>query len=154
MKLKFILILLSVGVVFASCKPKDADIQKAITEQITSNESMSGLSVSVSEGVATVTGECADDACKTSCENAIKGMKGVKSVVNNITVPAPVVINNDDAIMADVNNVVVNYEGVDATVLDGVITLTGEITKDKLMELMPAVQALNPKKVVNQITVK
>jgi len=154
MKLKMMMILLSLGVVFTSCKPKDADIQKAITEKIAASPEMAGLTVSVTEGVATITGECKDDACKVNCESLVKGMKGVKSVVNNTTVPAPVVINNDDALITDMLNVTAAFEGVESNVSNGVVTLTGEIAKDKLAELMQAVMAVKPKSVENKLTIK
>ncbi len=44
--------------------------------------------------------------------------------------------------------------GVTATVDNGEVTLTGTITKKKLPKLMQSVQALNPKKVNNNLTIK
>ncbi len=139
--------------VFA-CKPKDADIQKAITEKIMSTPEMQGMTVSVVDGVATISGQCKDDACKANCESIVKGIKGVKSVVNNCTLPAPVIINPDDTLTTAVNGVLTNFAGVSAAVLDGVVTLTGEIKKDQLTNLIQAVQELQPKKVENKLTIK
>lgn len=154
MKTKILLMMMSLAVVFTACKPKDADIQKSITEHIANNPDMSGVTVSVKDGVATLTGECKDEACKVNCENAVKGMKGVKSVVNNCTVPAPVIINPDEALISASTELLSAYEGVESSVTDGVITLTGEITKDKLAGLMQAIMALKPKKVENKLTIK
>jgi osmotically-inducible protein OsmY len=154
MKLKNLFIVLSLALVFTACKPNDAKIEKAITEKLASTTEMSGLTVSVKDGVATITGECSDDACKVNCENAIRGMKGVKSIVNNVTVPAPVIINPDEALISSTTDLLSAYEGVESSVTDGVITLTGEISKDKLAELMQAIMALKPKKVENKLTIK
>ena len=47
-----------------------------------------------------------------------------------------------------------DFPGVTATVNNGEVTLTGEIERDKLPRLMQSVQALNPKKVNNNLTIK
>ena len=91
-KLKSLLIVLTLSLMFFSCSPKDADIQKAITEKMATTPEMSGITATVSEGVVTLSGQCKDEACKASCETIIKGVKGVKSIVNNCSIPAPVVI--------------------------------------------------------------
>lgn len=63
-----------------------------------------GVSVSVKDGVATISGEVADEATKMAVETAAKGIKGVKSITNSLTIPppppppTPVVINPDDYI--------------------------------------------------------
>ncbi len=74
---------------FVSCKPKDADIKAKIEAALKADPMMSGSSVDVKDGVATITGECKDDACKTMCEKTVAGIKGVKSVVNNCTIAPP-----------------------------------------------------------------
>jgi ABC-type transporter Mla MlaB component len=43
---------------------------------------------------------------------------------------------------------------VNASVDNGVVTLTGEISRDRLPRLMQAVNSLHPKKVNNKLTVK
>ena len=72
-----------------SCGPKDADIKAEIDKSIQANADMTGLTASVNEGVVTLSGTCKDEECKTQCVKAVGEMKGVKSVVNNITLPAP-----------------------------------------------------------------
>lgn len=47
-----------------------------------------------------------------------------------------------------------NISGVDVEVKDGVVTLRGNITKDKLPDAMMAASETNPKKVDNQLSVK
>jgi hyperosmotically inducible periplasmic protein len=78
---------------FVGCKPKDEDIAKAVTEKLASMGDLKGGSVSVVEGVATITGECKDDACSQKCKAALEsaGIKGVKSIdwKGSITPPPP-----------------------------------------------------------------
>src|SRR5688572_5441537 len=97
-KLLMLLLVTSMSsMVLTSCKgPSDADLQTSVNEKITAN---AGVTASVADGVVTLSGECADPACKSSAEASAKGVKGVKSVVNNITIappPAPVTITADD----------------------------------------------------------
>ena len=47
-----------------------------------------------------------------------------------------------------------DFPGVTATINNGEVTLTGTISRDELPRLMQSVQALNPKKVNNNLTIK
>ncbi len=130
-----------------SCKSqekKDAEAKAKIEATLTP-----GITVEVKDGVATLDGEFPDEAAKTAAEATAKNVPGVKSVVNNGTVTAPVVINPDEALITGVNGIVQQYPGVTATVNDGVVTLTGEIKKADWMQLKPMIDALRPKQVVN-----
>ena len=152
-RFKTVLLLFVMSMIAVSCKPSDADIQKAITEKMSSMPDMAGMTTSVTDGVVTLSGECKDEECKAKCEEAIKSVKGVKSVVNNCQLPAPVVISPDETLTTSVNATLANYPGVMASVTDGVVTLTGEISKSNLMPLMQSVQELQPKKVVNNLKI-
>ena len=139
---------------FAACAPKDADIKAAVTTAIAG---VPGVSVDVANGVATLSGQFADDAAKTSTEALVKAVKGVKSIVNNATItppPAPVVISEDDLLKTTVAAALKEYSTLSADVKDGVVTLTGEIKKTELPKVMQALSALNPKKIENKATVK
>jgi hyperosmotically inducible protein len=154
------LALLFLIALITSCKQKttDADIKIAVDNSIAANSSLSGTSTDVKDGVVTLSGEVKDDAAKTSAEDAAKGVNGVKSVVNNLTVApaqAPVVITADDPLKVSVDATIKAYTGVKATVQDGVVTLTGEIKKANLQKLMMALNALKPKSIDNtQLTIK
>jgi hyperosmotically inducible protein len=157
MKIKSILLGMSFAFLLVACGPKDADIQKEIAAKMST---MPGMEVTVKDGIATISGVCKDAACKESCEAIAKGIKGVKSVVNNceiaapVPVAAPVVINVDSVLNTSVSEVVKTYSGVTATVLDGVVTLKGDIKRDQLPALIKSVQELKPKKVENKLTIK
>ncbi|WP_281238378.1 BON domain-containing protein [Flavobacterium praedii] len=156
-KIMTILSMVTVCLFLFSCAPKDTDIQKSISEKMATMPAMSGLTTTVKEGIVTISGECKDNTCKTSCETMVKGIKGVKSVVNNCTIPpppAPVVINPDATLITAVQGVLNNYPGVTANVSLGVVTLTGEIKKNNLMPLMQSIQTLKPKKVENKLIIK
>ena len=134
---------------FTSCKkkPKDADVKAAIEKVIAADPMMTGTTVAVEKGVATISGVCKDDMCKAACEKAVAAVKGVKSVVNNCTVAPPVVIAADDPLTQAVTDALKAFPGVSATVKDGIISLTGSIAKADRQKLMMVLQALKPKKV-------
>lgn len=158
MKIKSMLLGMSFAFLLVACGPKDADIQKEITAKLSE---LPGVSVTVEKGVATISGTCKDDAFKQNAESIVKGIKGVKSVVNNCEIPAPepvvaapVEINPDAVLTTSVNEVVKTYSGVTAAVKDGVVTLTGDIKRSQLQNLIKSVQELKPKKVENKLTIK
>lgn len=70
------------------------------------------------------------------------------------TTAAPVTISSDDELRQGVTDATKDYPGVTATVNSGVITLTGEIERDRLPNLMQALNSLHPQKIDNNLTVK
>lgn len=150
---------------FVSCKPKDADIKADIDKAIQTNSDMTGLTASVNEGVVTLTGTCKDEECKTKCVKAVGEIKGVKSVVNNIMLPAPppppvapepisVTTALDEATqqkvkdgLKDIPDVTVTFEGEKAV-------LTGEVTKANRMKIMQMLAAAKVKSDVSKLTDK
>jgi hypothetical protein len=73
---------------------------------------------------------------------------------NNTSNTAPVVISSDETLRNSVNDVVKAYDGVQADVKDGVVTLRGNIKQTDLQTLIMKVQELKPKKVENQLVIK
>ncbi|HEX6848924.1 MAG TPA: BON domain-containing protein [Chitinophagaceae bacterium] len=157
-RLKPVLAILFLIASVTACKQKttDADIKTAVDNAIAANASLSGTYTDVKDGVVTLTGQVKDDAAKADAETAARGINGVKSVVNNLTVTPPpaVQITADDPLKVSVESTVKSYPGVNATVQDGVITLTGEIKRTDLQQLMAALNSLKPKKVENKLTIK
>jgi hyperosmotically inducible periplasmic protein len=147
------------SVMFTACAPKDADIEKEIATAISAYP---GVSVSVKDGMATITGQVADDATRAAVETAAKAVKGVKSVSNELTIPppppppAPVVINPDETLQKAVSEILASQKQpkVQAVVKDGVVTLTGEIKKADLPGLMQKLNEIKPKKIENKLVIK
>nr|WP_214448600.1 BON domain-containing protein [Flavihumibacter rivuli] len=150
---------MAIMVGFLGCKPKDSDIEKSIATAIASYP---GVSVTVKDGVATLTGEAADEATRAAIEAAAKAVKGVKSVSNSLTLPppppppAPVVINPDEALQKSVGDLLTGstYSKVKADIKEGVVTLTGEIKKADLPGLIQKLNEMKPKKVENKLVIK
>lgn len=139
---------------FAGCAPKDGDIQTAVKAKEAAE-----VSVAVTKGEVTLTGEVADEAEKAKAETIAKAEKGVKSVINNLTIKpvlssVPVVIADDSTLIKNVADAAKDFPTVQTSVKDGVVTLKGEISKSSLVKLMQQLSVLKPKKIDNQLTVK
>jgi hyperosmotically inducible periplasmic protein len=140
---------------FTSCGPKDADIKAEIDKSIQANADMTGLTATVSEGVVTLNGTCKDEDCKTNCVKAVEGMKGVKSVVSNITLPAPppppveapasVTTVLDEATQQKVKDGLKDIPGVTVTFEGDRAVLTGEVSKENRMKIMKMLSRANVK---------
>ncbi|MEP6779080.1 MAG: BON domain-containing protein [Gemmatimonadaceae bacterium] len=147
---------MSFGISLAACGPKDADLKTAADAALAGTP---GVTVTVDKGVATISGQFANDAAKSAGETAVKAVKGISSVADNATVapppppPAPVIISADDSLKMNVANALKDFSTVSADIKDGVVTLTGNIKKADLPKLMQAVNALHPKKVMNKTTI-
>ncbi len=139
-----------------SCKPKDADVKAKVETAMKANPDASGVTVTVADGVATLTGEVKDEATKAAVEAAAK-TAGAKTVVNSTTVMAPMVmpeIAGDAVLAAAVKDATKDFPSVTAVVNAGVITLTGTIEQAKLPKLMMILNGLKAAKIDNQLTTK
>lgn len=152
---------LAISVSLISCGPKDEAIQKSIDTAVAADAELAGLTVSVKDGVATVAGETKSEAAKAKVETLVKGIKGVKNVVNNVSIaappppPPPVEVAADDPLTKAVADATKDFPTVKASVKDGVITLSGEVSKANLKKLMMGLNTLKPKQIVQKdLTIK
>ena len=98
---------------------------------------------------------------KRECAESVKNVNGVKSVVNNIQIamatpaPAPVEIAADEPLRASVNDAVKQYDGVEADVKDGVVTLSGTAESKEIKRLAEDIceDILGVRDVENQLRV-
>ena len=71
MKIRSILLGMSLAFSFVACAPKDADIEKEVNEKLNTPS----VQVTVHEGVATIVGTCDDDAFKKILSVLLKQLK-------------------------------------------------------------------------------
>lgn len=150
---------LTMSVCFFSCKPSDDKVQKEVNDKLAT--ASPGVSAEVKDGVATLSGEVINESAKTSAEDAAKGVKGVKSITNNIMVtppppPPPPMPTADDMLRSSVDSALSakSITGVTATVANGEVTLTGTIKRADLKKVMQAASEAKPKKVNNNLTLE
>jgi osmotically-inducible protein OsmY len=67
-----------------SRQPKDEDIQGKITKQLQENADYKNINDSEKDGVVTLSGKCQGQGCDSLIENQVKGIAGVKSIINNM----------------------------------------------------------------------
>jgi hyperosmotically inducible periplasmic protein len=160
----FMCVLVAGTLFFAGCAPKDADVKAKIEEAIKADPMMSGATVEVKDGVATLAGEMKDSACKVFCEKSIAGIKGVKSVVNHCTVAAPAVAAPvqpasvstvlDEATQQKVKDGLKDISGVTVEFSGEKAVLTGEVTKSDRMKIMQMLASAKVKSDVSKLTDK
>jgi|SRR5215472_4175465 osmotically-inducible protein OsmY len=151
---------LSLAVLALACSkgPDDATITANVKSKIAADSPALANSVTVvtTEGAVTLHGAVDSDAIKAKVEQDAKGVAGVKSVVNDLTVKPPITFSEDatikTAVMANLTKR--NITGVTVEVANGEVTLKGTIERAKLQETMMAANDAKPKKVNNQMTIK
>ena len=95
-------------------------------------------------------------ACSTTVTISCKNKKAAETTTQDKASDntKPVEINSDATLRSSVNDVIKAYNGVEAEVKDGVVTLRGNIKQVDLQPLITKVQELKPKKVENQLVIK
>jgi osmotically-inducible protein OsmY len=156
MRIKFLTVLsLAFVVLLAGCGKKDADIQKAVSDKLAA-DGVSGVTVAVKDGVATLTGEVADITVKNKAEASAKTVDGVKSVSNNTTLkplPTPVPAPADPMLKGKVeeNLKKAGCTGATVTIANGTVTLTGTVPDAKYAECIKVVNESGAGKLNNQL---
>lgn len=139
----------AIGLSLSACKSqasKDAAAKAKIEALVP------GVAVEVKNGVATIKGTMPSEQAKTAAETSIKGIEGIKSLVINATIAGPTSqtgINSNQTLTDAVASLLKDFKGVNATVSDGTITLSGNIAKADWMKLRPLLDALEPKQVIS-----
>lgn len=160
MKVKFLTVLsLAIALMIGACGGKsDADLQKAVQDKFTADK-VTGVSVAVKDGVATLSGEVADITVKNKAVASAKAVEGIKNVTDSTTLkplPTPAPPSPDKMIEGTVNEGLkkANITGITVAVSGGEVTLTGDVAKDKLAQVMQIANEAKPSKVNNKLTVK
>ena len=82
----------------AAAAPKapktDADVQKCISDKFAASKTITGGAAAVANGEATLTGEAKNGGAKGGAARTAKAC-GAKTVVNNLTTPAPTATKPD-----------------------------------------------------------
>jgi hypothetical protein len=101
--------------------------------------------------LALIIGSCKGKSSQTTTTDT-----AVVAPADNTNTKKPdttVVISADDSLKRMIPDATKDFPGVTASIDQGVITLTGNISRDRLPKLMMAINALHPKKINNNLTV-
>ncbi len=137
-----------------SCKPTNDKLQSTLNTALGS----SGVTVHVKDGVASLSGEVANEATRDAAEQAAK-IKGIDTVINNITIkpiPSQIIINPDDVLKSAIENDLLKagYKGINVSASHGEAILTGKVKKADIKDILKVAHQAKPKKLINNLTVK
>ena len=90
----------------------------------------------------------------TACKNKSKDDTKKIEADTTTTRISPVEIETDDVLIKGAKDATKDYPTVTASVSGGEITLTGDISRDRLPKLIEALNSLHPKKINNNLIVK
>lgn len=149
---------LAVSLGSISCKKKvsDAELQTQATTVVTSTPT---ATVEVKEGVAHLGGTFATQEEKDAAIKSLKEIKGVKDVHDMATVAppvAPVETNSavDPMIQQKVQDAVKDFPSVKVEVINGELTLTGDVSSTQARKIKESVDALKIGKYNNNLVVQ
>ena len=148
---------LMVSTVAVSCKkkPNDTELATQATEIVKANPT---ASVEVKEVVAHLSGTFATQAEKDAMIASLKAIPGVKDVMDmSSVVPAAVVETAsvvDPAVQQKLADAVKDFPTVKAEVVNGELTLTGDVTAEQARKIKMSVDALKLGKVNFKYNVK
>lgn len=152
--------LLSIGTFLFACKPSDATLKAEVNEKLSL---VPGITADVKNGVVILSGEVSDEVAKSAAEDALKGVRGIKSVQDNISVKAPlppaapvVTINPDEILKKALDSVYAanGFTDITVTIANGEVTLDGTAKKKQLRKVMQIAQRSAAKKVTNHVKAK
>jgi len=151
-QMKKYLLLLS-SILFLGCKSQDKDIKKAIAVHAKEELMFAGINYIVTNGTATLTGNCPSQELKNKLVKRIRSTSGVKSVIDK-TVIGSVVLDYDFVLKQKIDSVLSRYASVESSVKNGVVVLTGDLKKDESEQLLQSLNRLSIKNIVNNLSSK
>ncbi|MDE5438609.1 BON domain-containing protein [Elizabethkingia meningoseptica] len=146
-----------VSTVAVSCKKKnnDADLQAKATAVVAVDPQ---VKVEVKDGVAHLSGTFKDTAAKDQMIASLKAIEGVKDVMDMSTVEAPAPVETKVASAPEnlqkVKDALKDFPKVKAEVVNGELTISGDVTRDQAMKIKQSVDALKVGKVNYNYIVK
>jgi len=157
MKIKFLTVLsLAIALFISACGGKsDADLTKAVQDKLTA-DNVSGVTVAVKDGVATLSGQVADITVKNKAEASAKTVEGIKSVTSTLTtrpLPAATPAAADPALTGKITEDLkkAGCDGADVNVVGGKVTVTGEVPNAKYATCIQTIQQSGITGIDNQL---
>jgi osmotically-inducible protein OsmY len=156
MKTKLLAMISVAAVLFMiACGKSDADLTKAVNDKLKA-DGVTGITASVKDGVATLTGEAADVTVKNKAKTSATGVEGVKSVTDNTTLkPLPVATPAaaDPALTGKITEDLkkAGCTGASVSVVNGKVTVTGEVPSAKYATCIQTIQQSGITGIDNQL---
>lgn len=145
---------ISMGSISCKKKTSDAELQTQATTVVTSNPN---ASVEIKEGQAHLSGTFATQEAKDEMIASLKAIPGITDVHDMSTVEMPVVITTeavDPANVQKVSDALKDFPSVKSEVVNGELTLTGNVSPEQAKKIKMSVDGLKVGKVNYNYTVK
>lgn len=159
------------ALLLVACGRSDAEIKNDIAEKF---KLYQGVTFDVKDGIVTISSRPTDEEMKQQIQHIVEKIKGVKAVVNNCPIfqakeeieksqirlpprryaPKPVEIKSEYDLNVAIGNMIVDYNGVNATLIDNTVTLTGSIKKEQLPDLINNLEQLTKRKIENKLKIR
>ena len=145
MKVRFLTILmLAMAVMAAACGKSDQDLATAVNDKLRT-DGITGVTASVNDGVATLTGEVADQTFKTRAEASARTVEGIKNVTNNVTTRPLVQATPAAPDQALTGKITENLKdagctGATVSVSGGTVTVSGTVPSAKYAQCIQVIQ--------------
>lgn len=151
----FTVLSLAIVVLAAACGKSDADLQKAVADKLAA-DNVTGVTATVNDGVATLTGQVADITVKNKAAASARSVEGIKSVTDNTTLrplPTPVPAPADPMLKGKVEENLrkAGCTGATVTIADGTVTLSGTVPEAKFAECVKVVNESGAGRLNNQL---
>jgi hyperosmotically inducible protein len=144
-----LVIIAFIAILAGSCTT-DKDIKAQLTGMAKSDVNFAGVAYSVEGKTVTLTGKCPSQKAKDAVEQAVKNIKVVNGIKNQIQI-SPVILDLGFAMKLAVDSVLATYPTVIADVAPNNVVLKGNIKKAELVPLLTSVKKLNLPNVENQL---
>ncbi|MBS1769438.1 MAG: BON domain-containing protein [Acidobacteria bacterium] len=157
MKIKVLTVFtLAIALFLSACGKSDADLTKAVNDKLAADK-VTGVTVAVKDGVATLTGEVGDITVKNKAEASAKAVEGIKNVTNNLTMkprPAATPSAPDPALTAKLNDALkaAGCTGAIVAVENGKVTVTGEVPGAKYVTCIQTINQAGITGIENKLT--
>jgi osmotically-inducible protein OsmY len=156
MKTKLLAMISVAAVLFMiACGKSDADLTKAVNDKLKA-DGVTGITASVKDGVATLTGEAENITVKSKAETSAKSVEGIKSVVNSASLkplPTATPAAADPALTGKITEDLkkAGCTGASVTVVNGKVTVTGEVPSAKYATCIQTIQQSGITGIDNQL---
>jgi hypothetical protein len=154
-----VFIQLALALSLISCRPSDEKLKAEINERLSM---IPGISATVKDGKVTLHGTVKDEVAKSAVEDALKEIKGIRSIEDSAVIfkppvaaePVPVALNADQQLQKTLDSVyrAGGITTVDAFVKDGTITLEGAAKSKDISKVLRITRQYSTGKIENNIT--
>lgn len=146
---------LAAALFFSACGTSDADLKKAAGDKLSADK-ITGITVDVKDGVATLAGEVADATVKSEAEESVKSVAGIKAVTNVLTIKphsTPVPTPADPMLKGKLDEALrkAGCAGAAVEIKDGKVTITGTVPETKYGECFMVVSQAGATGIDNQL---